>query len=262
MRTFMIVLVVSAVMLGCSTLPVTLRPDVRAVRPRITAIDFHGVNMAFDVDVRNPLPVVLSSPRLRYGIEIQGSDFVSSEMAASADLPARGVGTVSFPVRLSYYDLWRTYKNLGDASEVPYRLHVAIVCAALGQSFEIPVSHAGAVPILRPPVLTALRVRLADVSLSKATIIVDSEVKNPNVFSLGIGNLRYRLDLGDVRIGDLSASSAGSVRAGQTQQFNLSGEVSASNGLIKLLMSGVSGKPEITASGLVQTPYGPVRLPK
>ncbi|MBI5116152.1 LEA type 2 family protein [Candidatus Poribacteria bacterium] len=262
MRTFMTALAVSAMMFGCSTLPVTLRPTVQAVRPRVTAIDFHGVNMAFDVDIRNPLPVVLPSPRVRYGIEIQGSDFVSSEMAAAAELPARGVGTVSFPVRLSYHDLWRTYKSLGNASEVSYTLHGAFVLAALGQSFEVPVSHSGSVPILQPPLLTALKVRLADVSLSKATVIVDSEIKNPNVFPLGIGSLRYTLDLGDVRIGDLSASSPGPVRAGQTQQFNLSGEVSASNGLIKLLMSGVTGKPEIAASGSIQTPYGPVRLSK
>ncbi len=261
-RVFVIGLLLSALILGCSTLPVAMQPEIQEVHPRITAIDFSGVNMTFDVDVNNPLPVPLSGRQFRYGIQIQGSDFISSELNTPVEIPANGVGTVALPIRASYHDLWRTYQNLSDSSEVRYKLHGAIVLSGLGRSFEVPAEHSGAIPILRPPSLTAVRVRLADVSLSKAKIIVDSEIKNPNVFPLGIRNLQYTLDLGDVQVGDLTASSIGSVGVGQTQQFDLSGDVSASNGLIKLLMSGVTTKPEIAATGSIQTPYGPVRLPK
>ncbi len=39
---------------GCATLPLAEKPEVKAINPRITGIDFSGLDMAFDVSVNNP----------------------------------------------------------------------------------------------------------------------------------------------------------------------------------------------------------------
>ena len=55
-------MVLAVLMAGCASLDIAGRPEVRAVRPRITGIDFGGVDLAFDVDVNNPYPMAIRSP--------------------------------------------------------------------------------------------------------------------------------------------------------------------------------------------------------
>jgi LEA14-like dessication related protein len=247
--------------LGCATLPLTERPEIQAVRPRISGIDFQGVNMAFDVDVRNPYPIPLRTPRFRYGIDVEGSRFFDSEAASGIDLPASGVGTATLPVRMSYADLWRTYGSLAGAPEADYTLRGALLIPVAGQSLELPLSHSGTFPILRPPAFSDVKVQLGDVSLTKAGVSVDAVMKNPNAFALGLEGLGYALKLGDAKLGGLSATTASTLAAGQTGRMTLSGDVSAASALFNMLMGGGKGGAEIVPSGSIQTPYGTVKLP-
>jgi LEA14-like dessication related protein len=234
------------------------RPEVQQVSPRIRGVDFQGLDMAFDVDVNNPYPLPIKTPRFRYGIDIEGSRFFDSEAASQLNLPAMGVGTVTLPVRLSYVDMLRTYRNLADAPEAAYTLRGALIMPVLGRSFEVPVSHSGTVPILRPPTFSNIDVNLANISLLKTRINAEAAMKNPNAFALGIKNLGYALKLGGVELGGLKATTGSTLEAGQTGRLSLSGEISAASAIVNMIKGGNLGGAEIVPSGKIQTPYGPV----
>jgi len=255
-----ILIVASICIFSCATLDSLERPEVRAVRPRITGIDFQGVNMAFDVDVHNPYPVPIRAPRFRYGIDIENSKFLDSEADSAIDLPAANVGTAVLPVRLSYKDLWRTYKELSDIPEANYRLHGALIYNVFGRSLELPLSHNGTFPILRPPAFSDIKIDTTALSLSGAKIGINAGMSNPNVFPLDIRNLGYKLKLGDLTIGDLTATTGDVLEAGQAGRLSLSGEISSASTIINLMKSGSFGSAAILPSGLIQTPYGPVQF--
>jgi LEA14-like dessication related protein len=229
------------------------------VRPRVTGIDLQGVALAFDVDVSNPYPLPIRAPEFRYGLDIEGSSFLTSQERAKVDLPALATGTVTLPVRLTYGDVWRSFRNLAGASEVEYTLHGAIVASALGQSFELPLTHTGTFPVLRAPTFSDVNIQLSDVSLQSARIVADVAMKNPNVFPLGLENLGYVLKIGDEQVGGLTASTAESVGAGETGRLRLTGAVSASDALSKIVRSGI-GAAKLALSGSVETPYGPAQV--
>jgi hypothetical protein len=170
------------------------------------------------------------------------------------------VGTVTLPVRLSYTDLFRTYQNLADAAEANYTLHGSIILPLLGRSFELPVSHRGTFPVLRPPTFSDINVDLAQVSFLKTKINVDTAMKNPNVFALGIEDLGYMLKLGDVEIGGLTATAANTLDAGETGRLFLTGELSAASAIVNMIKGGNIGGAQIFPSGSIQTPYGPVKM--
>lgn len=245
---------------GCATLPGVDRPEIQAVHPRITGIDFQGVNLDFDVDVYNPYPVAIRTPRFRYGLDVEGSNLFDSETASGLDLPARAVGTTVLPVRLAYSDLLSHYRTLADAPEANYRLHGALLLSSLGQSFELPLSHEGTFPILRPPTFSDVKFQLADVSLTKAKFNIDAAVNNPNIFTLGLEDLGYVLKLGDIKLGGLTAATDGSLDPGGTGRMSLSGEASVANTLFNLLVGGTAGQAQILPSGSIRTPYGKVNL--
>jgi LEA14-like dessication related protein len=257
---FLILTPVLALSVACATLTSLERPEIRAVRPRITGIDFQGLNLVFDIDVNNPYPVSIRTPRFRYGIDIEGSKLFDSEAASNIDLPAMRVGTVPVPVRLSYSDLLSMHQEVSGLPEVDYRLHGALIFPVLGRSFELPVSHNGTVPILKPPAFSDIKFRVDSVSLTGARINIDAAMKNPNVFALGIEDLGYVLKLGDTKIGGLTARTNDMLGAGETERISLSGGISVAGALSNQIRDGAFGDAKIVPSGSIQTPHGGVKL--
>lgn len=248
---------------GCSV-PVfdsLARPEVKDLRPRITGIDFQGINLAFDVDVANPYPVAIRTPRFKYGIEIAGTQLMASDVATSLDLPASGIGTATLPVRVQYADLLKLYGDLSGVAESDYKLTGAILLGAMGHDFELPLSYTGKFPVLKVPTFTAVKIQTPSVSMGRASVSVDAEIGNPNIFALGLDRLGYGLKLGDVQVGGITASTGGSVAAGGKGALTLTGEISATNAVIQLLTGSKLGAALIQPQGMISTPYGRVSLP-
>lgn len=260
MSKYLLLAMLTALVPACATLPLKETPEVRAIHPRIAGIDLRGLNLIFDIDVSNPYPIAIRTPRLRYGLDVEGSKFFESETTFKVDLPAKKIGTLALPVRLSYSDLLRTYKDLSGRAEADYTFKGALVLPLLGRSFELPLSHSGTFPIVRPPRFSNVRVQVPRVSLIKTRIAVNVAMTNPNAFALGIRDLGYVLKLGDVELGGLTASTVGSLEAGQTEHLSLTGEISAASAIINMIRGGNIGGAQILPSGAIQTPYGPVNL--
>jgi LEA14-like dessication related protein len=140
-----------------------------------------------------------------------------------------------------------------------YEIEGLMKVPVLGLHLRIPFAHEGVFPVLRPPTVSTMKVQLEDVSLSKARIVADAEITNPNAFDVGIKDLSFALNLGNAQVMGLKTTDA-AVAAKNKKRLLLSGEISAANGLINVLMNGISGEPEISASGLLQTPYGYIKL--
>lgn len=244
---------------GCTQLGA--RPTVKDMRSRITGIDLRGVDLALDVDIQNPYLIPIKTPKFRYGLDVQDVSFLNADADAKLDLPAGRVGTTTLPVRIEYASLWKLASNLATAKQLNYKLHGTLLLSALGDSFEIPLEHAGTFPVLHLPKFSVKDVNFADVSLSGARVVVDTEVQNPNIFSVGTTGLGYLLRLGDTDVGGITAATAKDIAAESTGTLQLNGEVNARSALMKLLGGGSLGSPSLTPKGEFSTPYGPVKLP-
>ncbi len=241
---------------GCSS-----QPQIQEVRARVTHIDLQGVDLAFEVDVSNPYPISVRPPNYRYAVDIASAEFVKGgPLEATSDLPAAGVGTIIVPARVEYVQLWQAYQNLKDSPEAPYKLHGALAIAVMGQNYEVPFAHEGSFPVLRPPGLSVKNVRTPETSLSSVSVQVEAEIKNPNVFAIGVDGLGYSLRLGEIAVGNVVAATPGSIEAGQTGALTLTGKVTGLEAVQQLLSGQKLGAASLTASGSIQTPYGSVEL--
>lgn len=248
---------------GCGLLlEIVGRPRVTEVRPRIERISLRQVDLAFDVDVKNPYPVALHAPIFRYGLEIEDRDFLRGEKPVYLDLPARGTGTVSLPTTISYGELWRAYRRLRRAKEFSYRLHGVLLVSALGDTLELPVAKAGTVPVMHAPRIRGLEVGYSPVTWAGAQVTLHADLYNPNAFPVGVHRLRYQLALGEVDVGALTATTGGSIGPEQTGALTLTGRISAAGTLARLARGDKPGKPALTLTGNIETPYGAVDLDK
>jgi LEA14-like dessication related protein len=258
-RTRLTIVAAPALLLamGCSSLQ---RPEIRSVRPHITAIDLQGVSLIFDVDVSNPYPFAMRAPKFDYAVDVEGNEFIKSQSPVEVDLPAHQGGTLTLPARFAYADLWRTFNSLKDSSEVKYQLRGTFMLAALGQSYDLPLSHSGTFPVLRLPKVSIGHVGVSEVSLTNAKVTAEATLHNPNIFALGMNNLGYAVQLGDVPVGSVTASTADTIAAGTTGKLTLAGQITAKAALLKLLQGSSLGEPAVSLAGTIQTPYGAVPI--
>lgn len=238
------------------------RPKVEEVRPRVSGIDLDGVALTFDMDVRNPYWFALRAPLVRYGLDVQGREFLKSEAPLKVALPARATATLSVPVRISYASLWGVYRDLrgSDQAEADYTLRAVLPVTVFWKRLEVPVAYEGRFPILKAPRFSDVRFRVSEASLLRAVVTIEAAVTNPNVFEVDIRGLGYIFKAGDVQLAGLTASTAGAIGPRQTGQVTLVGEVAVGRTALQLLRSGRLEKPSLSPTGVIKTPYGTVKL--
>jgi len=250
-----------AMLPGCSqVLKMVGTPSVKGVRARITHIDLESVGLAFDIKVDNPYPFALKSPRVTYGVAIEGEDILSAHEALDVRVPANTLGVVTIPVQVSYARVWDAYRKLADAKEFHYRLHGTVAFPLVGSLAELPLSHSGTAPVLRAPKLSNPRVRFSDVSLRNAKVTFQADMVNPNIFAVSVQDLGYRLTLGDVAVGNLVAATGGKIEPDGRGRLSLTGQIAAADALVRILAGAGLGKPKLSLVGRIDTPYGKVNL--
>lgn len=238
------------------------KPTIESIRPRILGLDFSGVNLAFDVDLNNPNSFPIKTPKFKYGLDIQGSNFMKSEGTADIDLPAKGIGTVVLPAKIKYLDIWKTYQGLKDANQVNYDLKGAFVVSPMGRDIELPLAKSGSFPVLKIPSFSKITLEPTDINLTESKVKIKANVTNPNVFEMGLEKLGYVLKMGDVDFADVKSTLAKSLNAGETGQITLNAKVGGLSVLGKILDGADLGKLSLTPEGSIVTPYGEIPLPK
>ena len=238
------------------------RPTIEDVRPKIKDVDLGGVTLAFEVDVKNPYFFSLVSPGFQYGIDVEGEALIAPQESGEFRVPAWSVGTVVLPVRLEYLNLVRAYKTLRELNEFTYRLHSVLRFRALGATFKLPLSHEGTAPVVRLPRFTNVTFRVGRVSLTSATVFVEADMENPNIFEIGVNQLGYALQVGDTPVGNVTATTGGSIGAGESGRIRLTGRISAGGALLRLMRGEPLGTPRIQPTGSIETPYGAIKLQK
>ncbi len=236
------------------------KPKVEEVQPHFESIDWDGVTVRFDLKVRNPYWFPLRLSLVKCAVDIEGREFVTADAPVNLSLPSRELGRVSAPVRLSYSSLWNTYHTLRSAQEVAYTLRGAVACSVLGHEFGVPVSKEGRFPVLRLPRIADVRFRVAEASLRKAVLAIEATVTNPNVFEVDLQGVGYTFKAGEVELGGLHASTAGTISPGGSGQVSLTAEVAVAGAALKLMRGGELGRPTLSPTGTIKTPYGTVKL--
>jgi LEA14-like dessication related protein len=249
---------------GCAAFDL-LKPHVNRVTPRIQSVDLAGVDMQFDVDVSSPVALTGTEPTLAYTLEIEGEQLASGDRISTQTNAERGIVTAQVPVRVEYADLIRLVGRMANASEVAYRVsgEVDVLGGAVDGStpVRIPFSTDGKLPVVRVPTISVVDVGTPQFDLSgDASIDVQVRVTNPNAFGFGLAGLGYGLELGGVRLAELTATSNGGVEAGKTRGAALSGVIASADVLGGLFKGGSLDGVRVVPRGRFETPWGSVRL--
>lgn len=257
---FIIATLFLAINAGCVSVPAGLKPQVTGVSGKITGIDFKGVNLELQLQIKNPYPIPIETPQFKYSVGVEGSELFTASKASQISLPALKTGSAILPITIRYLDIPGILTSLKGKNEVSYSVKGAFLHEALGKKLELPFSHIGQLPVLQLPTLANLKAKLLKMSFTGAAVEVAADMFNPNTFGIDISNLGYEVTLGGQQVGGISLSSAEKVSAGGKTRLNLKGTISASAAVLNLLKEKTLPTPGLLVTGAIKTPFGEVTL--
>jgi LEA14-like dessication related protein len=185
---------------GCESLrdavEVMRKPEVRIAATEIEALSFTGLTLRFDVEIENPNPIGIGLAGFDYELQIEGNSFVNGQVQERFAIAARERSIIPIPVELGFEEIAQTFAELAGKEEAAYQLSsgFSFDLPVLGR-VRVPVRTDGSFPILRPPRLQVVNLRLNEISLSGASLTLDLELINRNSFKVFVESLEYRFQV-------------------------------------------------------------------
>ncbi len=196
---------------GCAGLEQALedrRPRVSVEGMRLAAVDFDRARVVFDVAIDNPNPVGIDLAGFDYVLSLGGNEFLKGQRDRAVRLPADGKESIAIPLTIPYERIAELPGDLRGRKSVDYGLE-------LGLDFDLPAlgrqrlgtSTSGSMPIPQRPGISLDGVRVAELGLSGAELVLELGIDNPNDFGIDLERLDYALAINGRRWAESSRES-------------------------------------------------------
>ena len=200
---------------GCIKKPTAKLHDIR-----IVGLDFHKIDLVFDLAVHNPNNFQINLSALHYDLIASETVFARGTLASPvAALSARETTIIAAPVTIEYRALADVIGKIRSGEPVPYTFDAAMNFDWLIFPIPLNISHAGKIPPLRKPDWHFRDVRI--VKGKESWLELSFDVVNPNTFALPLERLHGVIKYGSNVVVRVDEPSLQPVGAGETGVINL-----------------------------------------
>lgn len=202
-RTFklLLVLVLPMTLFGsCQSIQDVLdriqKPTLSVEDIRIGQFNFQEMELIYQVRINNPNTVSLQLEDYTYKLDINDEAFLSGNQQQGLEIEANKSNTIEVPLIVNFRDLFDTVQGVAEQNESTFRFEstMAFNLPVLGRT-EVPVFRSGAIPIIKRPTIEIKGLKVQNLSLSSADLLLNLTLDNPNGFGLRINGLSYGLDI-------------------------------------------------------------------
>lgn len=176
-------------------------PDARIVGQRVVALNLNQVDLEVDVAVYNPNRFSVPVGALDYELKIQDHRLVSGEQHQGTTLARGEEVLVTFPVTLEFVEVASALGGLVGTNELHYQLlgGMRFDLPLLGQR-RVSLETEGRFPVPQVPRVEVARLRADSLSFTNARLVMDVNLRNPNVFNMQVAEFDYGLNLNTARV--------------------------------------------------------------
>lgn len=189
-------------LLQCAALQqLILRPTCTYKTMEVGELSLTEGTFIFKFQMDNPNPIGFSIRQVDYDIKLNDESFFSGVMEKGFHLRAMETSNFELPITIEYLKFFKSVQDFLKLDKIPYRLSGTVYMG----SFRIPFKTSGTFKKPNLPRISLSSVKVADISLKGAEIVINVALKNPNQFPLNLDGLDYDIKLADISI--LSGSS-------------------------------------------------------
>ncbi|MBN2279918.1 MAG: LEA type 2 family protein [Candidatus Marinimicrobia bacterium] len=201
------------IMSNCSELSQILKqvniqkPTAEIQNISLEKLSLEKADLLFHIKISNPNPVAIHLAGFDYDLVLNENSFLKGDNGSKIDINASDDGFVNFPLTLNFQNLYNTYQGLKEADEILYTLNLGLNMELpfLG-NVRIPISKSDQLPTVKIPGIQVKSINMDQLSLTKADMILQIEVDNPNKWALNLNKMNYNLIVNSKKwaVGDLS----------------------------------------------------------
>jgi LEA14-like dessication related protein len=193
-------------------------PKVSLAELMPTGISSRALDLSAKLAIDNPNPIGLSLASLDYDFKLADTPLFSGDSKEGLQISASGRSFADIPISISYQDVKKVYDSIKGEEDVPYRFSGKVGLNTPLGALPIPFDIKGKLPVVRPPKIKALDLKVEKLSLNRADLVLSIDLYNPNSFPLDISKAGYALALdgkefskGKIESGKVGANSEGSL---------------------------------------------------
>ena len=173
-------------------------PELKLAKMQITNLTAEKADMKMNMLIDNPAPVGFSIDSLFYTVSIEGKEIARTTYPDSLRLEARDSTTVELPLTLYHdklADLLKSLEQQGRDSAT-YTVNATIFTdMALIPKDKLNMKAEKRLPLIRIPEIHVTDIKMKDVGLKGATMVVETSIKNDNVFPIRFTDMNYRVQV-------------------------------------------------------------------
>lgn len=259
-RTVLLIIAMVLTMGACATIEQLIQ------KPEITFDSLGTRDMSllegtflFRFNVSNPNPVGITLDDVLYDLDINGKNFISSQVPQGLNLKASGASIMEIPATINYLKFFNSISRLIQSEALDYRLTGS---AGVGP-FRIPYQASGKIDVPKLPDITVDSIKVDSLSFTGASLKLILSMQNPNAFDIKMDGLEYAARVGSVELANGVARNvtpvAGHGRSTMDVDVNLNFLQLGRSA--KDLLSGSSGRCHLTGNMLMNTMTGVEKIP-
>ncbi|MFA6563598.1 MAG: LEA type 2 family protein [Verrucomicrobiia bacterium] len=183
------------VLSGCATTDGGRRSQVTLSNAKVTQIDFAGVDLRFDLVVKNPTDRYVKLDAYRWDMLVAGKKLTKGHSSGSQPVDSSSDLVVPIEVSVKNGDVFAAMRTDRPKARPTYELRLAALIAGglmtLPQDFE----KRGELPILHRPIITLQNFRVLKQTDQAATVQFDALLENLNNFPIHLDKTTANLHL-------------------------------------------------------------------
>jgi LEA14-like dessication related protein len=174
------------------TFPVLQIPKLSLPAMKFDKLDFTKAELLFEINIENPNPFDLPSPKMAYEYLVNKNSFIQSSIDSTAVLAAGAITAIPIRFTVNYAELFQKFASLRNMGEAPSLF-------SMKGDFSIPAfadepflsELTGSLPMLKTPSINFKGVSVKSASLTAIELILSWEVENNNNFAMSVKDLSY-----------------------------------------------------------------------
>lgn len=207
---------------GCALLRSAFKkPTFNFRNVTLADIALSGITLNTHWNLDNPNPIGLSLAEVDYALFIEGKQVVAGKPPQGLQIPAKGGTELVFPANFKFADIAPVVQTFLNQDVANYRAEGTIGVQTPIGVLRFPLSHQGQFEVPKIPAVQLASPRIANLSLTGATLEFPLTVTNRNSFELPIQGLSGALSIGGANVGTVSTGDLGALPGRGTRQLTI-----------------------------------------
>jgi len=212
--------------LSSSALPMSLKEDLNLSleEKKIKDLSVSGLFLIFYVNISNSSSSSYYLTSYDYRLVVNQKEYfrLSTSLEEHISIKARGNTHLSFPLKITYSNLFRAVEGIEKEDKAQCYLTGAMTFSdGRNEKGRLPFAFSGEFPIFKKPEIKFLTLQVKEMAIGGADISFKMSFKNSNSFELLADRISYKFHLGETPVGEGIISGDKNIVSGEIRVFSI-----------------------------------------